>query len=34
MVITDFYSNLRYRGVAILYVVNDCNDADLMAYTQ
>jgi hypothetical protein len=33
MVMADIHSNLGLSGVVILYLVNDCHDADLMAYS-
>jgi hypothetical protein len=33
MTIADFYPNLRHRGVVILFMVNVCTGADLLAYT-
>jgi hypothetical protein len=34
MAIADVHSNLRRRDVLILYVANDCDDVDLLAYTR
>jgi hypothetical protein len=33
MTMADFYSNIEHLDLVILLMVNDCNGADLLAYT-